>query len=181
MAIPRCVYDLTFEEAHRLLSYDPITGVFMWKIRTSNRTKMDEEAGGFSGKGYKCIRVNKQLYRCHRLAWFMTYGVWPEKELDHIDRNRANNAISNLRECSGTQNQGNRNNSKNTQSGLKGVYAVNSVKATSKKWMAQITYRGITLNLGSTHTKKEAAELYDSAAKRLFGDFAHTNADAGVI
>ncbi|MGH8866103.1 MAG: HNH endonuclease signature motif containing protein [Burkholderiales bacterium] len=97
---------LTLERAHALLLYRPMTGVFVWRI---NRGKA--RAGAVAGTlqhGYRKITLDEQICRAHRLAWFMTYGTWPKFQIDHIDGNKDNNAIGNLRDVSQSTNTQNR-------------------------------------------------------------------------
>jgi len=83
-------------EAKRKYRYCPNSGLFFWKISTSN-VKAGQIAGGFS-LGYIRLYVNKRLVMAHRLAWAFVYGEFPKNQIDHIDGNRANNKIVNLRD-----------------------------------------------------------------------------------
>lgn len=82
---------------HRLLTarldYNELTGVFTWRSHGSI-------AGSLDAKGYRRIRIGAKTYRAHRLAWFYVHCEWPENQLDHINRNRDDNALSNLRPAS---------------------------------------------------------------------------------
>ena len=93
--------DLTAERLRGLLEYDGTTGVFHWK-------GTGERAGSIQDKGYRTIEIGGRSYYAHRLAWLYTYGSWPNDELDHIDRNKDNNSISNLRDVSRSENNRNR-------------------------------------------------------------------------
>lgn len=86
--------------------YDAETGLFWWTRRKQGR-QMDRPAGAVNGDGYVCLLVEGRKVQAHRLAWKLYYGVWPEKELDHINRKRNDNRITNLREVTGKQNQRN--------------------------------------------------------------------------
>lgn len=81
------------------LAYDPDTGVFT-RLKTDNPNPA-AVVGGVAGHvqphGYRHIRVGDHRYLAHRLAWFYVYGVWPADEIDHINRDRDDNRISNLR------------------------------------------------------------------------------------
>lgn len=94
---------LTVEEVRRLLNYDPDTGVFTWLRPTSTRTRAGQKAGRINN-GYVSIRIHGREYGAHRLAWFYVYGVWPENDIDHINRNRSDNRIVNLRAATRAQN-----------------------------------------------------------------------------
>lgn len=86
---------LTVERLRELLDYDPETGVFRWK-EPRRKCRVGEVAGSLRKDGYVKIQVDGRFYQAHRLAWLCVYGVWPSA-IDHIDGNRANNAIANLR------------------------------------------------------------------------------------
>ncbi|MDD0156969.1 HNH endonuclease signature motif containing protein, partial [Shigella flexneri] len=70
-----------------------------WKKKLSARGAVGKVAGTIS-YGYNAINIDGVRYFAHRLAWLYVYGEWPKQEIDHIDRNRRNNAISNLRDVS---------------------------------------------------------------------------------
>lgn len=94
-----------------LFTYEPETGKFL-----RNSTKGGQKKGSIAGSidpstGYIKISVDNKSYRAHRLAWFYVYKRWPNDQVDHIDRNRANNAIENLREVDNRENQNNSSNS----------------------------------------------------------------------
>lgn len=97
---------LTISRLKSLLEYFPDTGRFVWKVSIGN-VKAGSPAGCDNGAGYVKIRIDNKKYRAHRLAWVYVYGVWPNKDLDHKDRVRNNNAISNLREATPKENRAN--------------------------------------------------------------------------
>lgn len=99
---------ITLEKLKETLDYDKKSGIFTWKVSNNNRIKIGDVAvSKNSTHGYISIKIENKHYRAHRLAWFMTYGYWA-KEIDHIDRNRKNNAIRNLRDVSRSANMMNR-------------------------------------------------------------------------
>lgn len=111
--------------------------------------------------------------RAHLIAWFLTYGEWVPSgmELDHIDGDRRNNKLSNLRLATFSQNT--RNRSKrvgNYTSQYKGVR-----RRPYNRWEAEIHYQNVRKRLGSFTTEVEAAQAYDIAAKELHGEFANLN------
>lgn len=89
------------------MEYNPDTGLFRWKQVRGGPQSFEWRPGTPKGDGYYLIRVNNRLYRAHRLAWFYMYGDWPVKQIDHIDGNRGNNKIKNLRDVSGSKNMEN--------------------------------------------------------------------------
>lgn len=92
-------------------------------------------------------------------------------KVDHRDGNGLNNTRANLRLCSDSQNQGNRNMPASNTSGYKGVYW----HKRSKKWDALIKFQGKKIHLGLHENKTDAALAYNEAAVRLFGEFARIN------
>ena len=100
------------------IDYDPVTGVFTWLKPKHGRRK---RAGARRSDGYMVICVNYTQWLAHRLAWVMTYGEEPPKIIDHIDRNKANNAISNLRDGTDGVNEINMKAHKDSRLGICGV------------------------------------------------------------
>lgn len=146
------VQDLTdYEYAHKRLSYDPETGIFIWKevgpdviadqrVRNIWNSKYAmTPAGSPNTSGYIRISVvwrdgTARDIRLHRLAWLMTYGDWPEKLIDHINGIPDDNSIKNLRDVSERQNQTNRR----YREGESGVFGVTWSRQNSK-WMVRIS------------------------------------------
>lgn len=155
-----------------LLSYDPATGGFTWKVARSGNVKVGDAAGSLNKKsGYREIWIGERLYGAHRLAWFYMTGEWPEFTVDHENLSRADNRWLNLRPATQAQQCANRGIKKGNTSGFKGV---SLVKATGK-WCASIKINGKSKNLGSTYsTPEEAAEVYAKALTAVHGEFART-------
>ena len=86
---------LSLEALRSLLHYDPETGLFFW-LKSAHRRDTSKPAGFSNGKGYLQIRIGKERYLLSRLAWFYVYGEWPV-EIDHVNRNRDDNRLVNLR------------------------------------------------------------------------------------
>ena len=101
---------ITQERLRRLLHYEPETGVFTWLERSSPHSKghVGRVAGAFDVRGYWRIKIDYKSYRAARLAWFYMTGEWPTQEIDHINRNPADNRWINLRSVDGSQNTYNR-------------------------------------------------------------------------
>jgi len=135
---------LLHKELLGLLDYDPLTGVFKWKVNCSTQVKSGDIAGHMAKNGRIDIGLNGKLYKAHRLAWFYVYGYFPENNIDHIDRIPHHNWISNLREVSQICNMRNTGNNKNNVSGVKGV---SWYKAT-EKWKVQITINSRNYTVG---------------------------------
>lgn len=161
---------LTAERLREVLSYDPISGVFRWRIYSGGKRKAGEEAGGPDGRGYIAIWVDRKPFKAHRLAWLYMTGHWPAEEIDHRDLRRDNNAWTNLREATRRDNRHNQPRPKNNRSGFKGV----CWNKTVRRWQASITNNGRTQYLGCFLTAIEAHAAYVKAAHGLYGEFART-------
>lgn len=137
--------ELTAERLRELLHYDPETGVFTWKVTLSRRASAGSIAGAYgANKGYTPISVLKRKYQAHRLAWLYMRGVWPPEDLDHINRDRSDNRLANLRLASRTENSQNANLKRNNTSGCKGV----SWHIQSGRWRAHLMLNRRQIHLG---------------------------------
>ena len=167
---------LTVEHVRALVEYDSATGVFTWKRRPDHVSANKIFNAVWSGKradrlapdGYRFLRVSGAMRRAHRIAWMHFYGEQPPPEIDHKDRNPANNSIENLRAADDHQNMANRSLNKTNTSGFKGV----SWHKKNRVWVASIFVRGKRHYLGSYSDAREAAAAYISAAREFFGEFA---------
>lgn len=162
---------LNAEALRSVLNYDPVTGIFIWNRSRAENARSGQIAGTMNGQGYLRILVFKRQYQAHRLAWLHHYGKWPDGVIDHIDGNKANNAIANLRDCSRTQNQQNMRMQKHNRSGFKGVSRSSSKK---NPWKATIGIAGKCKHLGNFPTAEAAHEAYVAAAHTHFGGYARS-------
>lgn len=162
--------DLDAEKLRRLLKYEPESGQFFWAedANKPGRNLAGKRAGSRKGMRYRYIKIDYEAYAEHHLAWLYVYGRWPTKEVDHINLNKCDNRISNLREATRSQNAHNTAIVRTNTSGFKGVSRLNG------RWRAAIRYGGKRAYLGTFPTPEMAAAAYASAAKRLFGEFART-------
>ena len=158
--------ELTAEYLRSILHYSPETGIFTRKVRTSPRVKVGDVAGCPDGGGYMQIRVQSRLYLAHRLAWLHVYGVWPEDQLDHINRNRSDNRIANLREVTNKQNLQNAGKYSHNTSGHSGV----SWYKRDSKWIAHIRHNQKLIHLGCFATIEEAVAARKAAEKLYWSD-----------
>lgn len=148
--------NVSVEELKRHYSYDPETGIISRRTTPDNRRVLAGDAlGRVDGKGYIRISVlGKGYVRAHRLAWALHYGEWPDGILDHIDMDKTNNRISNLRRVSHTVNCLNAPVRTSNSSGVTGV----SFRLRRGKWHARINIGGRKVNLGYYDTLEEARE-----------------------
>lgn len=155
---------MTQDQLAEALNYDPATGLFSWK-RNGGHCRVGEVAGYIEKRGYRQIGIMGKLYRAHRLAWFYAYGEWPKFQIDHIDGDKANNALANLRDVKPRQNSENcRKAPKSNKScGLLGV----TFHKAANKWMAQIRTEGKHKSLGLFLDPLEAHQAYLTAKREL--------------
>lgn len=147
------------------LDYSPQTGVFLRKIGFRKGSR----AGCLNKRnGYIVISIGNRLYYAHRIAWIYVHGDEPFREIDHINRDRGDNRIANLRIATRHQNQGNRKVRIDSMSQMKGV----RFHKCSGLWHAQITVNRKIISLGYHRSSDQAQASYASAAKEYFGEFA---------
>lgn len=156
-------------DLHDLLDYDPESGLFRWRKKRW-RSAAGSVAGCRHVGGYIKIVVKQHRLLAHRMAWLYVHGVWPPEEIDHIDGNRANNAISNLRLASRAENQCNTGVPRNNTTGHKGI----KFDARRGMWSAEIQYRRTRKWLGHFKSAEDASASYQAAARELFGEFRRT-------
>lgn len=151
------------------LSYDPISGNLTW-IKQRGTIRVGHVVQTVETGGYFVVRFRGVLYCAHVIAWLLHSGVWPEQSIDHIDGNKQNNALNNLRPASFSQNMRNRGKNRSNTSGLKGVW---QKKSKPSVWFATITSGGKCVWLGTFKSKADAHDAYVQAATKLHGDFAN--------
>lgn len=109
---------------HEYLKYEPESGFLYWAKSIGARAKVGNLAGSKNGEGYVQIKVQGRVYLAHRIAWLLTYGNWPIDEIDHINGDRSDNRIKNLRAVSRSMNQRNAQRRMDNTSGIIGVRKV---------------------------------------------------------
>ena len=160
---------ITQDELKSVLTYDENTGIFRWKEDNKfSRIKSGTKAGFIHVHGYVKICINRKSYMAHRLAWLYVYGYMPET-IDHINRIRYENQISNLRPCTRSENNYNSKIRSDNTSGIKGVHWVNQ----HKKWAAKIYVNKESISLGYHTDFFEACCAIQSARNKYHGEFAH--------
>ena len=135
---------ITQSELKKLLHYDPQTGIFKWIGKTYHTMKMRNIAGNVNLSGYVIIKIKGKAHKAHRLAWLYVYGVWPSR-IDHINREKSDNRIHNLRIATASENSRNTKLSCRNKSGIKGVMW----NRHRQKWYAKIIIKGNVYNLGA--------------------------------
>jgi len=179
------------ELLRKLLRYEPETGKLFWRERTpdmfddglrtaSQRTAAwntnykNKEAFKLTDKdGYFCGTIFSQRYYAHRIAWSIFYGKPLSMQIDHINGNKADNRIANLRACRDYENYWNCAARKNNKSKLKGV----SFHKASGLWRSEISAKGVKHYLGYYRTAEEAHNAYCEASLKLHGEFSNTGVE----
>jgi hypothetical protein len=134
------------------VSYSPRSGVF--RLRRNG-----ERIGSPSAKGYLAVQLGVKHYSLHRLAWLYVYGKFPEGVVDHIDHNKHNNALGNLRETTQVDNCKNRKLASNNTSGFVGV----RWNEKRNKWTAAIKVDKKNIHLGCFDSYEEAVVVRQEA------------------
>lgn len=163
--------NLTYERLAEVLSYNEVTGVFYWKSKPSKFSPVciGDIAGSLhKPSGYLRISIDSERYVCHRLAWLFTYKSWPDGDIDHVNGDRSDNRITNLREAE-DKNCWNASIRTDNSSGVKGV----SYHRGIGKYIARINYKGITFNLGVFETIQEAEIIVRKKREELHKEFAN--------
>jgi hypothetical protein len=143
--------DLPDFDPSEMFSYR--NGNLFWKSGGRGRT-IGKKIGSLLPNGYVFVQIKGRYFMVHRLIYLMHHKTWPEY-IDHIDCNKSNNKIENLREITKSLNALNvKVNKKNNSSGFNGVYWSNR----SKKWIAQVSRNHKTKYIGGFDTPVKAAE-----------------------
>lgn len=145
---------LSLQRMREVIACDPTAGLLSWKAS-------GKVAGCRRRDGYLAVRIDRRLYLAHRLVWLYARGEWPAEHIDHINGDRSDNRIENLRDVSPHVNSQNRRTvRKETQSTYLGVWK------NHKGWQAVLTVAGARRCLGTFKTPEEAHAAY-VAAKRV--------------
>ena len=159
---------LSQPELKQLLVYEPDTGFVLWKEKRSNMPK-NSKAGCKNGSGYMVITINSKTYRLQRVIWLYLFGHIPHGYyIDHINGNKTDNRLCNLRLATNSQNQQNRPAPQNNSSGYRGV----TWHKQAGKWMSRICIQNKRETLGLFDTAEEA---YFAYKKRASEAYTHAN------
>lgn len=158
------------------MTYDSQAGHLFWS-KPSGKRRLGVPVGTLHSSGYLVFSAgfNRRRFslRAHRVCWLLHYGEWPESFVDHIDRNRTNNRIANLREVSYRQNCQNQTKQVNNTSGYRGV----SWSKCKGKWVVRIRTEGCYKFCGYFSDVVEAAKAYDEASLKYHKGFGGRNFD----
>lgn len=134
------------QKLRELFLFDEHTGELRWRNQTGTRSS--GVAGHIAKDGYRKVHIGNIGYGVHRLVWVLVHGSAPLEQIDHIDRNRSNNAPSNLRLATTRENAWNRSVAKNNTSGFPGV-----------RWSKETNTWELYIQMSGFKTAEEAAEL----------------------
>ena len=156
---------VTQELLHALFEYR-LDGTLWRKVSTNPRAPVHAPSGCPNKAGYMRTRIAGRLYYNHHLVWFWHHGTWP-KALDHINGDRADNRLENLRLCNQTQNMQNAKTRASSRTGVKGV----DWRPDKNKYRARIVVNGKSMNLGHFDNLQEAQFAVDNARALYHGEF----------
>ncbi len=154
-------------EASGSFKYEPSTGL-IFRLVSAGRGKAGSVAGRKNSAGYIDIQYHGRRYAAHRLAWLLVHGRWPSNQIDHINGERSDNRLSNIRECTHAENHQNRALRSDNKSGCPGVYWAKH----ASKWCARIKVKGSPRRLIGYFDSVETASDAYLAAKRELHTFA---------
>lgn len=155
--------DLTAQRLRELLSYNPESGQLSW-LESRGSVASGKLCNTKDKHGYIVIRVDRRLYKAHRLAWLHAYGEWPRGVIDHINHDCSDNRLENLRDVTQAQNSGNILGPKaGNKSGFLGVH----YDRRAGRYCAEIKLNRKKHHLGHFQTAEEASAAYLTAKRKL--------------
>jgi hypothetical protein len=144
-----------------IFEYDNIKGLYF-------KHNPNKSIGTIDNNGYTRLMYKYKRYMLHRLVYEYHFGkINDNLIIDHIDGNKQNNLIENLRVATYAQNQMNRKTNLNNKLKIKGVY----YHKQHNKYHARIQINNSKKHLGYFDSLEEASQAYQTAAKELFGEF----------
>jgi hypothetical protein len=154
---------LTYKRLREVARYDRRSGLFYWKI-TVGKARRGCVAGHTDSNGYTKISIDGVKHFAHRLAWFYCHKEWPKNNIDHIDRCRNNNRLSNLRDVGQSLNGLNGSLRRNNRSGYTGVF----YDVRRDKWIAYINRKGHKKHLGEFKLLQAAVQARQTVLQEIF-------------
>jgi len=167
-----CIPMEYYEAARDCLSYNQKTGSLVWSTSRSRRAPEGSEAGAYCPRGYLMVRITidgkSRRMQASRVIWFIVHGSMSEQlHVDHINRIKSDNRLSNLRACTPSQNHRNKEIKRNTS----GVVGVN--KSSTNRWRVRINVDGVKVPLGNFKSFDEAVKVRRAAEVKYFGEYAY--------
>jgi hypothetical protein len=159
---------ITQKRLHELFEYRE-DGNLIRKINVSSNARKGDIIGTIHNRGYMTVLVDQKSYLVHRLIFLYYHGYLTEGlQIDHIDGNRQNNRIENLREVTGSQNNMNSKIRSNNTSGVKGVWWSKE----KRKWRSMVKVNHKEIFLGYYTSLEEAAAVVKEAREKYHGEYA---------
>lgn len=157
---------LTVARLKELFHYHPRKGQFVRakRVGNSSRQQVGFAPTGTGAQGYPMVTIDGRKYSCHRLAWLYVHGTWPVGEIDHINGDRTDYRIANIRDVSHAENiQNVRKARTDSKSGLLGA----SWCEQTKSWVMAITTNGVRRRVTGFLTAEAAHQAYRTEKKKL--------------
>ena len=159
--------NITARRLREVVSYNPETGEFTRLVRLAQRHQVGDRADfpiNFGPmQGYRRLGLDSRRFLAHRLAWLYVHGEWPSMHIDHINGDKGDNRIANLRDASPRINAENKRNPRESNSsGYLGVYQPKNYQ----KWIARLQVRGKGMHIGVFETPEEAHSAYLNAKRK---------------
>lgn len=151
------------EAIKEYFGYSPEHGRLFWIKRPAKPTSVGSLAGTIGNNGYRYINFKRRKYLEHRLVWVFCHGDWPKNDIDHINGDKQDNRIENLRDVTHSVNR--QNNRQARSDSLTGVLGVSRTK--NNQFSAQIYLQGKRKVLGYFSTPEAAHEAYLTAKRQL--------------
>jgi len=160
--------ELMINQAQTKELFEYRNGILFWKVSPNKKIRIGLIAGYLGKYGYVNVGFNRSSYRAHRIIFLMHYGYLP-KYLDHINGNRSDNRIENLRKCNASENSRNAKLFKTNTSGVKGLW----FDKLNNKWKVELRLNSVKLSFGR-YSDFELAELVAIEARNKYhGEFAN--------
>lgn len=157
---------LSYELVRECFDYNPETGDLIWRARPGARRNWNNQfagtiAGSSARHGYLKVSIDGGHYQAHRVVWLWNYGSLENLQVDHIDHDRRNNRVSNLRLVTLRENGMNIGLPKGNKSGVVGV----RWRPKASRWHAYITVHQRHIDLGFFEKKSDAVAVRRAAEK----------------
>lgn len=148
----------THEEVTSLFNYNPLTGIVTRKSTVTSNAKEGSVVGWLNSDGYLHVKIRKTSYKLHRVIWLYVHGEWPKGVIDHINRDRKDNRLANLRDTTVQVNNINKPIRKDSKTGIPGV----TFHPRDKTYYAACKRDGKQNYLGSFKTIEEATNAVNN-------------------
>lgn len=160
---------LTQGRLKEVLDYNPENGHFRWRKGSFYNQGNERRAGSIDiSNSHRSIFIEGNKYLEQTLVWLYVYGYFPEDNIYHIDGDKQNNRLINLKPANKSQTCQSKNKQSNNTSGFKGV----SFCKSKERWRATIRVNKKLIHLGYFTCLEKAAQAYKEAAIKYFGEFA---------